>query len=485
LAELFRKHAEKKRLVVCKTATFKAVFERMKLADEIDALKNGRITDVRGRFPVQVGTVSIPNPLAESDTLVDLTARIGDLLPLATAGALSDADRASFVRLLAWQRDILGEIALREAKLAKVDASLSQTANLTWPKDFEGGAQNDFYDPVKDAAADRNIATSQLDIIEAQVVDQNAVANELQTILSTDNLRERFAALYKAYIDTDNKPRTFKPLLNCSDPNGSVTECVKINMGLTVELQPAELPRCTKEKSLACYRTVKEQIDGVKTEADCRRKGGSNCKKEALVPTKVYLATGEAALPGLLVRQPASATLLICRTAVKDTCSAKTIVPKKLVDVPQYGQLRLLPLVNKVFQNNALTLSVSPLGRIETFSYANNKAVAQVVSSMLKSGTDQYVAFRKERDAAEEKVSTQATQDIKKQVDYLQAQIDLKAKQATLNPATVSDEARNRQAEIADATGDANYYKAKQSALVSASCYQLAETNQPLPEYCF
>ena len=489
LAALFRKHAKSTKLVVCTKATFDAVAARAQLVDEIDALKTKALSDPRGRFPVTVGKVTISRPIADSGTLADLTARINDLLPLATARALSEVDRARFVAMLAWQRDILSEIELREAKLPKANAKLAQTSSVTWPTDFQGGAAEPLYQPVPDKEDTTNFANVQLELKDVQLVDQAAVAGELRSILDTDELRKKFAAIYNAYIDADNKPRKFKPLTDCSGTTATVQSCVNTNMGLTVELTPAQVVKCAKTAQVACFTTIADQnaINAeLKTAYEtCVRNGGKKCQEPQPVPTEIHHATGSPPLPGMLVRQPAAATLAICRTAKKDTCGADSIVEKKQVDVPQYGQLRLLPLVNKVFRNNSLTLTVSPLGRIESFSYASNKAVAQVVSAMLKSGTDQYQAFRKERDALEEKKLAEPTVAIKRQADYIQAQIDLKAKKAAQNPAVVSDEARDRQAEIASATSDVNYYTAKKSALIAASCYQLAQSNQPLPEYCF
>lgn len=128
-------------------------------------------------------------------------------------------------------------------------------------------------------------------------------------------------------------------------------------------------------------------------------------------------------LSGLYYRNPVRAQLIICQLKAADGCAAKAASAVKLsvgVLAPQLGQLRVLPLTNGAFQNNALTAAFRENGGISKFTYDEKAARGKVISGAVAAGLDNIVAYRDARDAHKAK-EEEAKQKV--ELDELDAEI--------------------------------------------------------------
>lgn len=108
--------------------------------------------------------------------------------------------------------------------------------------------------------------------------------------------------------------------------------------------------------------------------------------------------------PGLFVRTPVRGQLTICRVTPEEAadapgCSstAKNLVKDDKILAPQLGQLRFFRLVNQMFSNNGLSLSLSKEGAIEKFQYASSKSIAQGLAAASADSATQAAVFDKQR----------------------------------------------------------------------------------------
>ncbi|PMX27611.1 MULTISPECIES: ABC transporter C-terminal domain-containing protein [unclassified Pseudomonas] len=115
---------------------------------------------------------------------------------------------------------------------------------------------------------------------------------------------------------------------------------------------------------------------------------------------------------GLYYRTPIPAQLLICRVVSSQGCIVDDDLPKAFrvnVMAPQLAPLRVLPMTNGMFQNNALSATFRENGSLATFKYEDKAARGKVLSETVAASMDSVLAYRDARQAhkASEKAAKQ------------------------------------------------------------------------------
>lgn len=122
---------------------------------------------------------------------------------------------------------------------------------------------------------------------------------------------------------------------------------------------------------------------------------GSN-RKRSDFPRQVP-GRGVTPQPGLFVRPPVLAQITVCHAAFDEAGTADAIacapgatdlVKDDKVLVPQLGQLRFFRLVNEMFSNDAMSLSLTKDGGIEKFQYGSTKSIAKSLADAAVQGAD-------------------------------------------------------------------------------------------------
>lgn len=154
------------------------------------------------------------------------------------------------------------------------------------------------------------------------------------------------------------------------------------------------------------------------------------------------VAVAGSTVGGLLVRPPIHGHLIVC--AATDTgCtedSPKVVFRSDDTAIPQLGSLRFLPFRNEAFQNNALTLLLTPTGDLSKIEYKNSKAQGEEASATVLSAVNDlrgYMDARAKQRAAEEKLAHDSlTAERSDEVAAIQFEIDKAKKQKELVDAT-------------------------------------------------
>jgi hypothetical protein len=161
-------------------------------------------------------------------------------------------------------------------------------------------------------------------------------------------------------------------------------------------------PPCT----VAVASTCSEVLLGVHASFRADGEAPLSCTK-GNVPCTSIAARDEQPDAGVFVRPPVSARLFLCKGrqhCAESTNPALFISASKMT--PQLGQLRFIPLSNKMFQNNALSISVREDGSLEKMQYAEKSALAATALASMSSGVgklDAYLARRVDQEEKEEK----------------------------------------------------------------------------------
>ena len=157
-------------------------------------------------------------------------------------------------------------------------------------------------------------------------------------------------------------------------------------------------------------------------------------------------------LPGILIRTAQKANFTLCPIATPKCGRKEQIAYEAGVSAPQFGQLRLLPFKNRMFEAAALTLALREDGSLEKFAYNRTKAIAGEAAAALKDAIGQYEAFHEKQ----EKKATDAVAAARaEEIGGLDHQIAVLTKRAELlklqNP-----QAPNAQQAIIDETAQIN-----------------------------
>lgn len=179
----------------------------------------------------------------------------------------------------------------------------------------------------------------------------------------------------------------------------TVGSCMTAHMGVYASLETgrAEAQPCTKPtaaKGTAEYRAQ-------------------------LAACPVVEARDGAADPGIFVREPVKAQLILCgRGAPCYGVADKPLYEGTLLNAPQLGQLRFVKLTNKGFQNNTLVIALNKDGTVEKLLYDNKAAIAAAALASLSASAgkvDGYLAKSRDQREADAK---QAITDERAEVAY-------------------------------------------------------------------
>lgn len=128
---------------------------------------------------------------------------------------------------------------------------------------------------------------------------------------------------------------------------------------------------------------------------------------------------------GIIYREPAPVVVQVCAG------SCGVVQPEVLATLEtqaaQFGRYAVIPLVNKAFQKNNLTLSFAANGRLESFTYGSESTLEKMAASLSESATaiEGFLAKRKSaNDAAEQAAAGAELKTLKAETDLLKAKAD-------------------------------------------------------------
>jgi hypothetical protein len=207
----------------------------------------------------------------------------------------------------------------------------------------------------------------------------------------------------------------------------------------------------------------KDWLDG-KQESDVKetKKSDDDLRKNLTSPFHVTLAilkstTGRSmvrsrnASDGLIVRDPATATLSICRD-VKKNCSISTPIqtdnrlvettedtnPRMALRIPQFGRVMVLTERSGLFENAVLNATLNPDGTISTIGYHATSTLAAGLASLGTAAGNATTAVAAQNTAiaagntAAAAVTTATTAKVQAPDTYNKALADCLAQSATI-----------------------------------------------------
>lgn len=134
---------------------------------------------------------------------------------------------------------------------------------------------------------------------------------------------------------------------------------------------------------------------------------------------------------GILFREAVPVTISVCAT----DCSTETAVKLAVVrsTAPQFGRFVVLPLKNRPFEKNNLSVSFAANGAVDTMTYGTESRI-QKMAAALATTTESVNAFADKKKASDQaaagKVATAETDGIKADTALINAKADnLEAKQ--------------------------------------------------------
>jgi hypothetical protein len=193
-------------------------------------------------------------------------------------------------------------------------------------------------------------------------------------------------------------------------------------------------------------------------------------------PTTVYSNTK---VDGVLVRQPVMGKFLVCRGEPSVDCRTTEALNEGATElIPQIGQLRLLPLVNHAFQKNGIAVEVAKDGRLVSFSYKNERAIAAALAASANDAAKQFKDYKDSRATAQKTANDAKIADLKYQIDLYEQtkkRDDLGKPDAAKSPAEIKAE-QDAQNNI--------YAKAELTLLLTNQCLDRARANPTTPQIC-
>lgn len=139
---------------------------------------------------------------------------------------------------------------------------------------------------------------------------------------------------------------------------------------------------------------------------------------------------------GLYYQNPVPAHLVICRLVSDKGCVVSDDSPMVLnmqVMAPQLAPLRVLPLTNGMFQNNALSATFRENGGLATFKYEDKVARGKVLSETVAASLDSVLAYRDARQAHKASEKAAKKQEGLDQLDEEISRLEKQKKIAALN----------------------------------------------------
>jgi len=167
--------------------------------------------------------------------------------------------------------------------------------------------------------------------------------------------------------------------------------------------------------------------------------GSDACFSEPGPKDAVYQSRDAFSDPGIFVRDPVIARLLLCFARTSPVCTMDNdkagLEPQF---TPQLGQLRFIPFKVRAFEGRSFALQMSKEGRLTKLEYSTDKAMlagiaasAANISGQVEAALDKREERRRKDEEYAHKMSVQKEQD---EIDALNRQIALKEATAKLAP---------------------------------------------------
>ncbi|MFS2110626.1 hypothetical protein ACCC88_13110 [Sphingomonas sp. Sphisp140] len=356
-----------------------------------------------------------------------------------------------------------------QAALAAIDKRLGLAGNGAWPGSFAERKTKALV-PLSDNEKDKLAGLLAPAPVSVLVIDAETLAAKLAAVPKAE--LEGYRTLAKdfiaSYVNDDGTAKRFAKamaLAGCSSdvavPLDAKT-CMTSMTTLGAALEPVKtdfLPDCPIGKP-ECRSTL-ANTDSIEKKDFPRQVAGRSSAPQS----------------GLFVRPPVRAQLTICRiaaagetpTALGCADSARNLVKDDKVLAAQLGQLRYFRLVNQMFSNNGMSLSLTKEGGIEKFQYASSKSIAQGISAAAADAAMQGAAFDKQR-REEYLKNTDQTTLIQKQIALKEAMDKLEGLYADPSPDPAKAVALAKaQAEVELLRSQIVYLNAQTTALMAAA----------------
>ncbi len=423
---------------------------------------------------------------AKTAEVTVLNRKIVSQTTLANLKALDVAGRKALGTLFDQQEAVIAAQVTLDEALVEIDKPLAVKAVLTWPDSFSAPRQKTLAltDEQRDKLANLLVLDS-----AAKVLNPKTFEKELRRTDPADRL-----SLIKAYpkeLATFLDPyggvkEQAAPLKPCMGPEASIVECLKAAVRVNVALvrdepgrdacpkAPRPAPRAQAQAEsqarLAAVLADRPRDEGAIDEDECLREVDAadqeaELRAAAMAPRsaregprpppqpkglRITRARDPIADPGIFVRDPARARLVMCQAEECKIASKNLVTTVDTAYAPQVGQLRFLPFQNGLFESNALTVVVGEDGKVQKVEYKRDKAVAQVMAAtaadvagqvraeqkrLEQEAKDDIAYQRTERAAARTEAAAIRTENaaiLGEPGALLQARIDLLTKQAAL-----------------------------------------------------
>lgn len=307
---------------------------------------------------------------------------------LALVGAITEEQKAALIKLLAEQRAQVK--TLEKARKAYSDAldAVSATETRFWPTDFGKGG----------------VAAEAIDIGEAEQV--------------------KLGKLFNVFPVPEDTVET-----SCIGQNVTVASCIEPELTLHARLEPRlasgvcaqdnSLFNCTRPAGTA-YPRADQPLVG-QARAEFLRKA-AEARVSEITPSRDMTSDN-----GIFVRPPEMGRIVVCRKEAGCAIgSDNSLLVGEWLTVPQLGQLRFLPFINRMFENNQLVVQLGADGAVERFQYASKAAMLQRLADTAADAAAQYKTAKK--DAREEIAASRA-----EEVAQLQQQITMITKEKELD----------------------------------------------------
>lgn len=314
---------------------------------------------------------------------------------LVLVGLYDTARRSELLTALQALRTLNGKLDDAKTALAKARKPLQRTLAQRWPTDF--GAPIKVGEPLTMSKADR----------------------------------DTFDKLF-SLVDLEREKRE-------GDCTGGIAVCVDQAVPVLARIVPAsgDLPNCPKVPgangvaiTFACLDVPPKQAPKPLGQDETPT---ARLRYQEEVDAYRFLqpvaARDRKPDKGLFIRPPAQGRLVVCgKTTDCKQGQDGTLLWDELMTVPQLGQLRFLPFENKMFQNNALVLSLLKDGTVEKFQFASKASVAEKLTAAAATVAEGMVSGRKA-------IRDERTAKRAERLAELDYEIGLKEKRAKLAPA--------------------------------------------------
>jgi hypothetical protein len=284
------------------------------------------------------------------------------------------------------------ELAAAQTKLTEAQAELAFVDSQSWPRN-PFVKQGDL--PIGDRFA--AWASTRLVLVPTSHVDADALQLALDQKLAEKTLSERDAVDLNAFvtraIENERKAASEAGLCGIDE---SLADCARREFVVTARLATAE-----------------------PAPAACRGNAPEDYHSGCLTGIGAVQARTNIPHKGIFVRPPVRARLELCHKVKGCAAAGGPLYRSGWDTAPQLGQLRFIPMRNRMFQNNALTLTLREDGSIEKLQYSDKAAVAAVALGAAADTANKVEAFLDER----EKERKQAITDARAEVTYQRGEI--------------------------------------------------------------